>query len=64
MLCFLEEAVQAFYADSVEAFDKVPQSNLICKASDLGAGGCHIEIINDKFVLLKQDRKTKIVLKY
>ena len=47
MLCFLEEAIHAFYADFFEVFDKVPHYNLIHKTSNFVARGCQMKKIND-----------------
>ena len=41
------DEIIAFYADFSKAFDKVPHNILLRKLSDIGVGGCLLEIIYD-----------------
>ena len=41
------DEIIAFYADFSKAFDKVPHKLLLRKLSDIGVGGCLLEIIYD-----------------
>ena len=49
-----ENHVIAFYTDFSKAFDKVPHYELLQKTSNIGFGGCFLEIISDYLSNRKQ----------
>ena len=49
-----ENHVIAFYTDFSKAFDKVPHYELLKKMSNIGVGGCFLEIIADYLSNRKQ----------
>ena len=65
MLSFLKEIYEAidknaknngiaFYTDFSKAFDKVPHYDLLQKTSNIGVGGCFLEIVSDYLSNKKQ----------